>query len=456
MTFTFDYSTWSAKFDQYTGGPYSATNREFNQLTWELKEACDKAIAEDTQLIETQKERFYERVAQIADERRRDRVMADTLGNMVVRDMQSAKRSFKRTWLFFLPPLIVLLASLVIHGPNLIHLIFGTVLALVAIVVVVLYRHSRSNYLMDLSDLIDSQSDYELVTETEIFEIERQCLEELEAETEGTERIRAYAGLARTILDEMKALGKEHRLTYLTTSEETRQEIARKEMIDRQVENLDPPSMESLPNFPLDVQANPVYYNAFKSFQLACNQIETSLEATDTNETTVKPSGLSDSIDSIVSMLDTVVSTLDSTGAHVTLPVVTPFELPENETSFELEPGDWYLGDPGYVIPNTPWQELVDLSTDDVLSGYVNGHPVVSFHTYYGDGTYESSENESYPIDSGLIGLVPMALIEELDMGKQVSHGTVVTAKEFLTLTYVDGLFKIVVDGATITIQTNI
>jgi hypothetical protein len=104
--------------------------------------------------------------------------------------------------------------------------------------------------------------------------------------------------------------------------------------------------------------------------------------------------------------------------------------------------GRYYLGDPCYPFPNTGpneglWMELLrraaffyDMSPEDrqahdvpdeatggpVASITVDGETfeVLSFGTQYGDGGYFDQHRHEYSVDAGMIGLLPMALVEKV------------------------------------------
>lgn len=104
--------------------------------------------------------------------------------------------------------------------------------------------------------------------------------------------------------------------------------------------------------------------------------------------------------------------------------------------------GHYFLGDPCYPFPNTGpdeprWIELLrscgyfdsnPSASDEARYGpwtgtpgpvgtvTVNGvgYPVVAFSTYRGDGGFKGSDGFEYGVDAGMIGLVPVALIEAL------------------------------------------
>jgi len=82
---------------------------------------------------------------------------------------------------------------------------------------------------------------------------------------------------------------------------------------------------------------------------------------------------------------------------------------------FTVAPGKYYLGDPCYVVPDDKWMDLLE-SCDyfNKPTGFVvigeNQYSVHAFSTAYGDGCYDGSNNFDYGVDSGLIGLVPVAV----------------------------------------------
>lgn len=76
--------------------------------------------------------------------------------------------------------------------------------------------------------------------------------------------------------------------------------------------------------------------------------------------------------------------------------------------------GKYFLGDPCYAVPDRHWMNLLT-SCDffrDTPIGEVDGHKVLGFSTAHGDGCYEDQFENEYPVDAGMIGLVPEALID--------------------------------------------
>ena len=90
--------------------------------------------------------------------------------------------------------------------------------------------------------------------------------------------------------------------------------------------------------------------------------------------------------------------------------------------------GQYVIGDPCYAVPYEDWDAL--LASCNYFQnpiGYVEGingkHFVLAFGTRWGDGCYAGSDGKEYPVDAGLIGLVPVELVD--DMSEH--YGNVVT-----------------------------
>lgn len=89
--------------------------------------------------------------------------------------------------------------------------------------------------------------------------------------------------------------------------------------------------------------------------------------------------------------------------------------------------GDYYIGDPCYVIPDDDWDELIDntgcfglhsetkdrkpiTNWDDGVF-YWNGEKCFASGTAYGDGCYSSNIQVNFGVDAGLIGIIPVKVI---------------------------------------------
>ena len=71
--------------------------------------------------------------------------------------------------------------------------------------------------------------------------------------------------------------------------------------------------------------------------------------------------------------------------------------------------GTYYIGDPGYIFGRDSWRKLIEL-TDcfEIPNVEYKDKPVIAFPTKSGDAVYNG-----FRVDSGLIGIVDISLIEE-------------------------------------------
>jgi len=71
--------------------------------------------------------------------------------------------------------------------------------------------------------------------------------------------------------------------------------------------------------------------------------------------------------------------------------------------------GKYVIGDPCYTVPEADWIKLLE-SCDyfDRPIGISGGYEVLAFHTQFGDGVYRDQKRNKFPVDAGLIGLVPV------------------------------------------------
>lgn len=85
-----------------------------------------------------------------------------------------------------------------------------------------------------------------------------------------------------------------------------------------------------------------------------------------------------------------------------------------NIGSVTMPAGTYYVGDPCYSVPDERWMEYLEAARFDQPEGrryllaHLDGHPVLGIGTAYGDGEYPGSDGKYYPVDAGLIGLVPV------------------------------------------------
>lgn len=81
-----------------------------------------------------------------------------------------------------------------------------------------------------------------------------------------------------------------------------------------------------------------------------------------------------------------------------------------------LPPGRYYVGDPCYVLKgDEQWDTFLGKywKHDNTGGGPVtlNGHRMVAFNTQHGDGSYHDGDGREYPVDAGLIAMLPVDLM---------------------------------------------
>lgn len=86
----------------------------------------------------------------------------------------------------------------------------------------------------------------------------------------------------------------------------------------------------------------------------------------------------------------------------------------------KVEAGTYWVGDPCYAFEDHAmwmrWLEAADYMNNSlVLLAEVpgTGHTVLGFSTAWGDGCYDGSDGNEYPVDAGLIGLVPDRFVKQ-------------------------------------------
>ena len=115
------------------------------------------------------------------------------------------------------------------------------------------------------------------------------------------------------------------------------------------------------------------------------------------------------------------------------------------EEQITLDAGDYWLGDPCYVIRDEdwmPWLEATDYTTETNLIGEIPGtdHSAVGFQTAFGDGIYPYTVNGKevfeLGVDAGLIGFVP---VEYEPRPRLEGLVTKVTMRDALDVRWTDG-----------------
>jgi hypothetical protein len=97
------------------------------------------------------------------------------------------------------------------------------------------------------------------------------------------------------------------------------------------------------------------------------------------------------------------------------------FTTPEYATAkVMLPPGEYYIGDPCYVIADDTWTTFCGmLFNRDNYSSHngmfeFDGHKLWCHTTLHGDGCFGDDEGRRYHVDAGLLAMVPLALCKNL------------------------------------------
>lgn len=83
--------------------------------------------------------------------------------------------------------------------------------------------------------------------------------------------------------------------------------------------------------------------------------------------------------------------------------------------------GTYVLGDPCYAVPDALWVEAGEscdwweASPIATVTAEGKEYKILGFSTAYGDGSYNCRDGIEYPVDAGLIGLVPIELANPQD-----------------------------------------
>jgi hypothetical protein len=88
-----------------------------------------------------------------------------------------------------------------------------------------------------------------------------------------------------------------------------------------------------------------------------------------------------------------------------------------------MKPGKYYVGDLCYVLGDTRWDEICELTIDGhkCLEGQFitkDGLMFVMYGTAYGDGSYYDEQGREYSVDSGTIGCVAIEDLSEVELKK--------------------------------------
>lgn len=114
----------------------------------------------------------------------------------------------------------------------------------------------------------------------------------------------------------------------------------------------------------------------------------------------------------------------------------------------KLKKGEYYVGDPSYIFGKN-WVKVLEdtdyFDNEEIVN--VFGEVCVAGGTAYGDGTYTDNFGRKYDVDSGLIGILPVALISidnkyTISQIKEDEGMHIIEFKEDFKVYIDEGIFK--------------
>jgi len=119
--------------------------------------------------------------------------------------------------------------------------------------------------------------------------------------------------------------------------------------------------------------------------------------------------------------------------------------------SQEFAPGDYYVGDPCYVLTRPQWDAVLKQCIDDTNQCYdgefiVNCERMFMASTAYGDGGYRDNIGNEYGVDSGTLGVVPVSILNPQVLKKAIDDklGIVKTMNSPFIAMSDNGVFELV------------
>ena len=121
--------------------------------------------------------------------------------------------------------------------------------------------------------------------------------------------------------------------------------------------------------------------------------------------------------------------------------------------AYKIKAGNYYIGDPCYVMATEVWSELCDQFGDDNTLAKPG---MVLLPTAYGDGEYRDNSDRLYFVDSGTIGAVRLGdHIDDMDILSLITvnedYAYIIKFVKDFTISSKDGVLKF----GRLTIDTN-
>lgn len=108
--------------------------------------------------------------------------------------------------------------------------------------------------------------------------------------------------------------------------------------------------------------------------------------------------------------------------------------------------GKYYVGDPCYCFSHkkNSWDNfLKETEFFEASEGEYKGKAIYAGSTSYGDGTYYDKKGNSYGVDSGMLSILDVSLIDREDFDfNDNSYYRIVEFKKDFTVDIYNGVFK--------------
>ena len=122
----------------------------------------------------------------------------------------------------------------------------------------------------------------------------------------------------------------------------------------------------------------------------------------------------------------------------------------------EIKSGNgFYIGDICYVLSNDDYYSFWGKQKRFAEGAFEvpgKGYAFAVGFTAYGDGVYADEEGREYPVDAGVIGIVPLELVGKKD---GLENGTLIMMPGIAALDCEEGVFDFCLpDGSTVHIDT--
>jgi hypothetical protein len=93
------------------------------------------------------------------------------------------------------------------------------------------------------------------------------------------------------------------------------------------------------------------------------------------------------------------------------------------QTKVRLPAGVYYIGDPCYVFNDKDWDEIWSNRNLDEPQVELFGKKVFVAPTRWGDGVYTDNLGNVYTVDAGLLGILPVCLVDRAELRTSTTYG---------------------------------